>query len=128
MRQNVQEGQDYVDQEQTQSYADLVEPSVPYNSIAGGNPLSLSRIELIPFTPTKGDEVPELNTIFYDKANKRIVKRTKKKVNTGGKTGVMVTKKAVVHGTNKDLRLMERASLATTLATEDNLDRIMNDL
>ena len=101
MRQNVQEGQDYADQEQTLSYADLVEPSVPSSSIVGGNTLSVSGIELIPFTPTEGEEVPDLNTIFYDKAKKRIVKRMEKKVNTGDKTRVMVIDKIVVHGTNK---------------------------
>ena len=74
------------------------------------------------------DEVPDLNTIFYDKVKKRIVKRTEKKVNTRGKKGVMVTEKAVVHGTDKDLILMAMASVATTLATEDNVDKIMTDL
>ena len=44
----------------------------------------------------------DLNTIYYDKVKKMIVKRTEKKVNTGGKPGVMVTDKTVVHGTNKD--------------------------
>ena len=72
--------------------------------------------------------MPNLNTIFYDKAKKRIVKRTEKKVNTGGKKGVMVTKKEIVHGTDKDLRLMERAGVAISLATEDNVDKIMMDL
>ena len=48
--------------------------------------MSIAGIELIPCIPTKGDEVPDLNTIFYDKVKKRIVKRTEKKVNTGGKT------------------------------------------
>ena len=74
------------------------------------------------------DEVPDLNTIFYDKVKKRIVKRMEKKVNTGGKKGVMVTEKAVVHGTDKDPRLMARAGVATNLATEDNVNRIMMDL
>ena len=103
MRQKVQEGRDDADQEQTQSYTDPLEPVIPSSSIAGGNPLSVSEIELIPFTPTEGEEVPDSNTIFYDNDKKRVVKRMEKKVNTGGKTGVMVTEKAVVHGTNKDL-------------------------
>ena len=63
--------------------------------------MSVSGIELIPFTPTEGEEVPDLNTIFYDKVKKRIVKRTEKKVNTRGKTGLMVIDKVVFHGTNK---------------------------
>ena len=83
---------------------------------------------MITFTPTEEDEVPDLNTIFYDKAKKRTVKRTKKKVNTGGKTGVMVTEKVVVHGTDKDPIFMEKVGVATTLATEDNVDIIMMDL
>ena len=51
LQQKTQEGQDYVDQELTQSNSDLSEPYVPSSSIAGGNPLSASGIELIPFTP-----------------------------------------------------------------------------
>ena len=88
----------------------------------------VSRIELIPFTPIEEDEVPDLNTIFYDKAKKRIAKRMEKKVNTGGKTGVMVTNKVLVHGTYKDPRLMSKAGVAIALATEDNVEKIMTDL
>ena len=69
-----------------------------------------------------------MNTIYYEKVKKRIVKRTEKKVNTGGKPGVMVTDKTVVHGTNKNLRLMARAGVALSLATEDNVEIIMTDL
>ena len=70
----------------------------------------------------------DLNTTFYDKAKKRIARRTEKKVDTGGKKGVMVTEKTVVHGTDKDPRLMAKAGVATSLATEDNVDKIMTDL
>ena len=101
MRQKVEEDQYYTEKGQTQSDDDPLEPAVPSSSIARGNPLSISGIELIPFIPTEGDEVPNLNTIFYDKVKKRIVKRIEKKVNTRGKPGVMVTDKIVVHGTHK---------------------------
>ena len=46
---------------------------------------SISRVDLIPFMPMEGEEVPYFNTIFYDKEKKRIVKRTEKKVDNGGK-------------------------------------------
>ena len=95
------EEQDLADQGQTQSDADPFEPTVPCSSIERENPLIVSGIELIPFTPTEGEEVPDLNTIFYDKVKNRIVKRIEKKVNTGGKPGVMVTDKIVIHGTKK---------------------------
>ena len=78
--------------------------------------------------PNEGEEVPDFNTIFYDKEKKRIVKRTEKKVDTGGNLGKMVTDKAVVHGTHKDPRLIARAEVALNLTTEDNIDRIMTDL
>ena len=128
MRQKVEEEQDYAEQGQTQSEADPLESVVPSSSIVGGNPLSVLGIELIRFTPTEGDKVHDLNTIFYDKAKKRIVKRMEKKVNTGGNMGVMVTEKEVVHGTDKDSQLMARVGVATALGTEDNVDIIMTDL
>ena len=37
--------------------------------------------------PTEGEDIPNFNTIFYDKEKKRIVKRTEKKVDTGGNQG-----------------------------------------
>ena len=49
-------------------------------------------------------------------------------MNTGGKTGVMVTDKTVVHDTNKDPRLMARDGVSLSLVTEDNVDRIMTNL
>ena len=78
--------------------------------------------------PTEGEEILDFNTIFYDKEKKRIVKRTEKKVDTGGKLGKMVTDKIVVHGSHKDPRLIARAGAALTLATEDNVDRLMTNL
>ena len=90
--------------------------------------VSTSEFDFIPFMPTKGEEIPDFNTIFYDKEKKRIAKRTKKKVDTGGKLGKMVMDKTVVHGTHKDPQLIARYGVALTLATEDNIDRIMTDL
>ena len=40
----------------------------------------------------------------------------------------MGTKKTMVHGTDKDPRLMERADVAIALANEYNFDKIMMDL
>ena len=42
----------------------------------------VSGLRLIPFEQKKGEEVPDFNTIFYDKEKKRIVKRTERKVET----------------------------------------------
>ena len=55
------------------------------------------------------------------------MKRTEKKVETGGQSGMMVPDKTLVHGTDKDPRLTARAGLALFHATEDNVDQIMTD-
>ena len=79
--------------------------------------VSISEFDLIPFMPTEGEEVPDFNTIFFDKEKKRIVKRTEKKVDTGGNPWKMVIDKTVVHGTHKDPWLIARAGVALTLST-----------
>ena len=59
---------------------------------------------MIPFEQKKWEEVPDFNTIFYDKERKRIVKRTERKVEIGGQSGKMINDTTMVHGTNKDPR------------------------
>ena len=118
--------QDQIGQEQGQCDPDPLEPAVYSGSILGK--ALISEINLIPFMPTEGEEVLDFSTIFYDKENKRIVKRTEKKVDTGGQPFQIVIDKTLVHGTHKDPRLIARAGVALTLATEDNVDRLMTDL
>ena len=54
--------------------------------------------------------------------------RTEKGVDTRKKQGIMVTKKIVVHGTDKDPRFLARAGVASALANVDNVDKIVVDL
>ena len=54
------------------------------------------KMNLIPFMQKEGEEVPDFNTIFYDKEKKRIVKRTEKRVETGGQSGKMIIDKTLV--------------------------------
>ena len=70
----------------------------------------------------------DLNTMFYDKHKIRISMRTEKKVDIGEKQGVMRTEKTIIHGTDKDPRLMATKGLSLALANEDNIDKIMTDL
>ena len=85
-------------------------------------------LRLVPFEQKKGEEVPDFNTIFYDKEKKRIVKRTKRKVEIGGLSGKMITDTTIVYGTDKDPRFTIRAGAALIHASEDNVDKIMTDL
>ena len=85
-------------------------------------------LSLIPFEQKKGEEVPDFNTIFYDKENKRIVKRTKRKVETGGLSGKMINDTTIVYGTDRDPRFTIRAGAALIHASEYNVDKIMIDL
>ena len=56
------------------------------------------------------------------------MKRTKRKVETGGQSGKMINDTTVVYGTDKDPRFTIRAGAALIHASEDNVDRIMTDL
>ena len=87
-----------------------------------------SGMNLIPFMQKKGEEVPDFNTILYDKEKKRIVKRTEKRVEIGGQSGKMITDNNLLYGTNADPRLTTRDGVALTQDTEDNVDRLMTDL
>ena len=85
-------------------------------------------LRLIPFEQKKRKEVPDFNTIFYDRERKRIVKRTERKVETGGQSGKMINDTTVVYGIDKDPRFTIRAGAALIHASEDNVDQIMIDL
>ena len=102
------------------------EPATTFGSNIGQ--FVVSELRLIPFEQKKGEEVLDFSTIFYDREKKRIVSRTKKMVEIGGQSGMMVTDKTLVHGTNKDPRLTVKAGAALIHATEDNVDRLMIDL
>ena len=54
--------------------------------------------------------------------------RTYKKVDTEEKEGIMVTEKTIIHGTDKDPRILARACVASALANVDNVDKIVDDL
>ena len=84
---------------------------------------------LIPFIPYQEQAIADLNTIFFDKNNKRIVMRTKKRMDTGEKPiEVMVIKKIVIHGTNKDLKLLMMVGVASALANADNVGKMVDDI
>ena len=85
-------------------------------------------LQLIPFTQKKGEEVPDFNTVYYDKATKRIMRRTEKKVEAKDLSGKMVTDTAIMLGTDKDPRFTIRAGAAMIDASEDNINRVMIEL
>ena len=85
-------------------------------------------LKLVPFVQKKGEEIPNFNTVFYDRATKRIVKRTEKRVETRSMSGKMITDTAVVLDTDRDPRFTLRAGVAMIHALEDNLDKVMTDL
>ena len=55
--------------------------------------------------------------------------RIKKMVDTGKiHIGFMVTEKTVVHGTNKDPKLLVMEGVALALVNADNVDKMVDDL
>ena len=54
--------------------------------------------------------------------------RTEKRVDTGENQGVIVIEKTVIHGTDKDPRLLARVGVSLSVANVDNVDKIVDDL
>ena len=89
--------------EHDQAHDNPIDSFVPSSSTMTGNPASLVDIRLIPFIPSREQAVANLDTIFLDLENKRIVRRTEKRMKMGDQpVAVMVTKKTVMHRTNED--------------------------
>ena len=128
LRKKEQEEQDCVNIEQTQSHDDMLESSIPSSITTIEDPALTLEFGLIPFIPSQEQEVADLNTIFYDKNKKRIVMRIEKKVDTEEKQGIMVTEKTIIHGTDKDPRLLAMVGVGLALANVDNVDKIVDDL
>ena len=53
---------------------EIQDPEVPAASTSGQS--VVPTLKLVPFVQKKGEEIPDFNTVFYDRATKRIVKRT----------------------------------------------------
>ena len=79
---DIEGAHDYIDEGLGQDNPDPQEPDAASASTQGQT--MFSGMNLIPFMQKEGEEVPDFNTIFYDKEKKRIVKRTERKVETEG--------------------------------------------
>ena len=66
--------------------------------------------------------------MFYDRATKRIIKRTEKRVEIGEMPGKMITDTAVMLGTYQDPRFTLRVGTALIHASEDIMDKVITDL
>ena len=105
---------------------DIQDPEVAAASTPGQ--AMVPTLRLIPFQQNKGEEVPDFNTVFYDKEKKRIVKRTERNIETGGLSGKMINDTTIVYRTDRDPRFTIRVGDALIHASEDNVDKIMTDL
>ena len=93
-----------VGQTQEEENPEVQTPQVPATS----TPVAPT-LQLVPFIQKKGEEVPDFNTIYYDRATKRIMKRTERKVEAEGMSGKMITYTTIMLGTDLDPRLTIRA-------------------
>ena len=90
--------------------------------------LTTPTLQLVPFAQKKGEEVPDFSTVYYDRATKRIMRRTERKIEAEEMTSTMITDKLVMVGTDKDPRLVIRAGKEAIGDSEDNIDRLMNEV
>ena len=66
--------------------------------------------------------------MFYDRATKRIIKRTERKVAVEYLPKKMITDTAVMLGTDQDPRFTLRFGAAMIDASEDNINKVMIEL
>ena len=99
------------------------DPQVP----AANTPV-VPTLQLVPFIQKKGEEIPDFNTVFYDREMKRIMKRTERRVEAESMPGKMITDTAVMLATDQDPRFTLRAEAALIDASEDNINRVMTEL
>ena len=71
--------------------------------------LVVPTLKLVPFVQKKGEEIPDFNTMFYDRETKRIIKRMEKKVEGGDLPGKMIMDTAIMLGIDQDPRFTLRA-------------------
>ena len=105
---------------------EVQDPEIPAVNILGQS--MVPTLKLIPFVQKVGEEIPDFNTVFYDRETKRIVKRMERKVETGGLPRKMILDMPILFGTDRDPRFTIRSRAALIHASEDNLDKIMTDL
>ena len=106
-----------------------MDPFVPSSSTTTEDPAPTVMLGLIPFIPSQEQAVDDLNTLFFDKNKKRIVMRTEKRVDTRDQpVEIMVMKKTIIHGTNKDHKLLAMAGVASALTNADNVGKLVDDI
>ena len=107
---------------------DKENPEVQESQVPAASTHVVSTLKLVPFVQKKGEEIPDFNTVFYDRETKRIVKRSEKKVEAGSLPGKMITDTVVMLGTDRDPRFTLRARATLINASEDNMNKVMTDL
>ena len=107
---------------------DMENPEVQDPQVPAASTPMVPTLKLVPFVQKKGEEISDFNTIFYDRATKRIVKRTERKIETGDLLGKMISDTPVMLGTDQDPRFTIRTGAALIQASEDNVGRIMTNL
>ena len=103
-------------------------PEVQTSQVPAASTPVAPTLQLVPFIQKKGEEVPNFNTVYYDRATKRIMRRTEKKVEAKDLSGRMVTDTTVMLGTDKDPRLTIRAGAALIDTSADNIKKVMIEL
>ena len=107
---------------------DVENPEVQDPQVPTPSTPMVPTLKLVPFVQKKGEEIPDFNTVYYDRETKRIIKRTERKVEAEGLPGKMITDTAVMLGTDQDPRFTLRAGSAFIQASEDNVGKIITDL
>ena len=117
---------EYLDQDTAQD--NPVDPlSLASDMIIGGH-VPLAELGLFLFTPSKHHIVACLDTIFFERNKKTIVRRSEKILKVDTQPDVItMTEKNVVEKTNQDPKFLASISVAAAQANADKVEKLMED-
>ena len=81
---------------------DVENPKVQDSQVPTTSTPMVPTLKLVPFVQKKGEEILDFNIVFYDRATKRIVKRTERKIEMGDLPGKMISDTPIMLGTDQD--------------------------
>ena len=84
---------------------------------------------LVPFTPSKKHAVAILDTIFFNKNKKTIVRKSEKILKIGDQPDVVtVTARIVIQDTNEDPQFLASVRISAMQAHADNVNKLVGDV
>ena len=128
LRKKEQEDKDKEELDNDTTQDNLTDPPSSSSGTITSDHVRLSELGLLLFTPSRYHAMACLDTIFFDKNRKTIVRISEKRLKIDTQPSVItVTEKTMVEKTNQEPKFLALVSIAATQANANNVDKLMED-